>query len=237
MRIAALTLLFNAALSQIVAADLVTYTDRTSWEAAIASRTVLSDVDFSSFSEDVFYTTTNPLDVGPFLVSVDNDLFPAFQRVDVPPPRPGTLGVPFTDEHLKLVVDSSPIQTTTLTYDVAFNAWGADFGGALGSSTTGIQFTTNLGTTYTIDFPTDDGFLGFTADGELISEITVLVTAGNPSPEGLGLDNIVTAVPEPSNFLFCGLAAILTGPDFSGGAAASLVGPASALAVQVSGIA
>jgi hypothetical protein len=64
--------------------SLVTYTDRSGWDAAVGGTTD-GFVDFEEFTDDALFSASNPVVAGPLTIVQTEGEGNTFNRVDVPP--------------------------------------------------------------------------------------------------------------------------------------------------------
>jgi hypothetical protein len=171
-------------------ATLISFTDRTAWEAAVNGDFILED--FSSAPMSDYFAS--PIDVGDFTVSLTGSNFGSGWHLI------GTGGNNNFSGTSELQAATASDSTTTLDFDFSIYALGADWGAVSDNRTTsffidGIQ----------LDIPAlNGGFFGFVSDTALNSSMMTL-TSGNA--DGFSIDNLVYAkVPEPSTIALLGLA-------------------------------
>ena len=165
---------------------IITYTTRSSWEAAISGAITVEN--FNSYTSD----TIGFLDLGPFTIS-DSDMI-----IDAPPLTGHAID---TTAYLKVEHDST---VATMIFDTPIVAWGAEYNHAqvdvelrFNSPTPGTFTLPNNTPTYT-----DPVFFGIVST----DAFTTLEFLAGTSFDRVGYDNVsFAAIPEPSTALLLGL--------------------------------
>lgn len=181
--------------SQVQSATLTVYTDRSAWEAAVGGSFSLQN--FNTFTTPSSYESS-PVSLGGFSVSVAGETFGSVWH-NVGPSSSGN------DVNGSPQINAATGSTggTTLAFDSAISAFGADWNGISDNRVTSINVN---GVDVAIPALLG-GFWGFVSDTPFAS--TLLSLTSGPA-DGFGIDNVVyagqsTAVPEPGTLAIMAL--------------------------------
>lgn len=180
---------------------IVTFTDRTTWEAAIGQPLSFFE-SFSGFGADTEFRT-GAVDVGPF--SLEQQGSGAFRNmIDVAPFQ-------FADNngttHASMFTDFG-VTTVQMTFDSPLTAWGADFYGATTGEGVHLSF---LGLGEGVDLPgfgtMGTGFFGVITSGAFTGiDFQSVNDFPGGTGEGFGMDDVAggNVVPEPTTLFLLG---------------------------------
>lgn len=176
-------------------AALTIYTSRAAWEAAVGS--TFAEQNFDTYTTGTSYQSA-PVDVGDFSVSMSGSNF-GFIWHNIGPVSSGNNvnGTP------QINAATGDVGGTTLAFDSAITAFGANWAGISDSRTTSIVID---GVATPIP-NLNGGFWGLTSDTPFTS-LLLRLTAG--AADGFGIDDVVytsgaSTVPEPGTLALLGL--------------------------------
>ena len=190
--LAAAVLLFT----QPAEADVMTFSDRASWETAAGGGAPDFFEDLSGYAMDAFFHLASE-DVGPFEMLQTGGTPNSINRIDAELLNAGgQSGVDFVDQSIRMIVGVNNGTEATMTIDTPVLAWGADFSGATGLGGAQLSFMITAGL-QTFALTPDDGFFGFVSDSDAIDTIVFSSVDGNN--EVFAIDNVAGyQIPEPT---------------------------------------
>jgi hypothetical protein len=188
-------------------ADVILFTSRPAWQAAVAGHPTFLE-DFEEFKADSQFRTAT-VDVGPFtLRQQGSGSFRNF--IDVPP-------LVFPDNNGTAnasMFTNFGTTTVALTFKAPVVGFGGDFFGAESGELLDIDLIGAGGKVLaTVPVTVDTGFFGFVNSPEQgVDQLIFRSRTNIPGAfgEGFGLDNVVgaTVVPEPGSWALFGLGAL-----------------------------
>lgn len=184
-----------------VSAQITTYTDRTTFEAAAG--TTITETFNSFTTEEAFHT--NPVDAGDFTISMTGPINDGFNFIDIPPHQDTWA---FIDGTTSMNVFLKKTGKLIFTFDTPIKAFGADFR-AFNDNANRVKFIVN-GTSFNPPVSGNDQntFFGFTSTSQFS---VVEMHADFGVNDSFGMDNVTyaSAVPEPGFLGSAGAALIL----------------------------
>lgn len=179
-------------------AAIISYTDRTSFDAAAGATTI---ENFESFAvESAFHTS--PLDVGDFSLSMTGSPRTDFNFIDIPPAQASETDVNGTNGMRVLTSNTVDL---VFTFDSAITAFGADFmslNDVINRTDVGVD-----GQTLSIPIASSSGlpsFFGFTSDTAFTT-----VTFHGLVNDAYGVDNVTYTTTDESPVSTTGTLALL----------------------------
>lgn len=178
---------------------LLTYTDRSSWNAVVGSYLM---EDFNTYSVDTSFNGTS-LDVGPFDLLGNATTFLSRDKIDVAPFVDSAFSVDGTP-NANMIVDYDKAYEVQMDFDVPFYSWGADFRDASTAEDLAIDLIIGSSVYDTIIIPDDyNAFYGFVTSPRVSIDSLVFRSQTQAAVlDGFSVDNVVwEPVPEPATLL------------------------------------
>lgn len=189
-------------------ADIITFSDRASWEAVVSG---ITTIDFNDVTSDTYIDPGfggGPFDAGPFVITETGTQNQPTQ-IDAPPTSAANVdidGSSYLLSSLQNVFSGPPSRETTLTYDSSIVAWGADVRSRFGGERVQYDFVGAGQVSDPVD--TSVSFFGMVST---VGFSEIRMTSNFAS--SFGFDNIASAqfssIPEPTSLaLFAGIGAL-----------------------------
>lgn len=182
---------------KMVHAEIVTFSDRAAWEAAVSG---ITTIDFNDITTDVFIEPAfggGPFDAGPFVITETGtqDIGTQIDAVPFSGANVDVDGTTYLLSQLQGVISPPPTRETTLTYDSSIVGWGADVRSRFGGEQVRYDF---IGAGQVSDpVETSTTFFGMVST---VGFTEIRMTSNFAS--SFGFDNISSAqfssIPEPS---------------------------------------
>ncbi|MEW4487213.1 hypothetical protein AB1L42_03980 [Thalassoglobus sp. JC818] len=192
--------------SETAHAGFVTFTDRTAWQNAV---TTFSVVDFNNFTSDHNLGTSGSFDAGPFTLSAVGP-WASDNGIEAYDPSPTNIQSVGQDRNIDGTTyfsgDTDDGTVITIDFDGSITAFGFDYTSMNG----GIPFESFKVGAFEFSFPSSSGFFGIVETSlNSFNQITIQGDDGAWGADNFSYSaapNLTAAVPEPASIAIWGIA-------------------------------